>query len=482
MALLAADLRDIEAWEERDAKRTLAGFVRRAWTTLEPQTPLVWSWHLDAICSELEAITRGEGNELVICVPPGHAKSLVVAVFWPAWSWLAAPGHRWLAVANDDAVAARDNRRMREIVRADWYQAMADGAARLRGDPPWRLAMDQDEKVNFETTARGLRQCGGIAARVTGKRADALIVDDPYDAKAALLGSPEEVRRRMRDVVTVYDEVLASRLNDATRGARVTIMQRLHEEDLAGVLIRRGVRSVVLPTEYEPDRPDRYDRDPRTHAGELLCPARFGPEALARIKGQARYYASQHQQRPGPAEGGLFQRAWFARRYPMRGCDAPVGAQWISVDCAFKGAQDSDYVCMQVWGAEGADYYLLDQLRARLDYPGTRAALLGVCRAWPRAAAKIIEDKANGSALIADLRAHVPGLIAYSPTESKYARAQVSAAYYEAGNVLLPAAAHWVEAYIHEHLGFPAASNDDQVDCSSQALIWYGQQGGWGVD
>jgi predicted phage terminase large subunit-like protein len=186
----------------------------------------------------------------------------------------------------------------------------------------------------------------------------------------------------------------------------------------------------------------------------------------------------------------MFSRDWFIRdgvTYQTPPDERMLQEQAISVDCAFKGGASSDYVVMQCWGRQGARYWLLDQVRARLDYPQTRAALQAFAAKHPRASLKLVEDKANGSALIADLRAHVPGLVPYDPKASKEARASIAASCFEAGNVLLPSPrlAPWIGDYIEELCAFPSGTHDDQVDATSQILIRWTQsmpvvhRGGW---
>jgi len=300
------------------AIRNLEDFVRGAWKIVEPETALDWNWHLSLICRELERVAPGgENDRLVICIPPGHMKSLLVSVFWPAWLWVCHPGMRFLCLSNDDDLVSRDSMRMRTIIRDKWYGNLIQTAADRGQYAPWTFAKDQNEKMNFVNERGGFRQCLSIGSKVSGKRADILIVDDPYDAKEAVLGSSEQVARRMKEVVDIYDKVLSSRLNDKRHGPRVLIMQRLHELDLAGVLIRRGWPHLVLPSLYEPDRPDLHPEDPRTEADELLFPVRMPREVIEEIRTNelgARDFAAQHQQRPSPAEGGLFQRDWFNQR------------------------------------------------------------------------------------------------------------------------------------------------------------------------
>ena len=468
---------------EELAVRRLSHFFRQAWPIIEPGTPLEWNWHLELICDELQAVTEGETQKLCICIPPGHAKSLTVSVMWPAWMWLRRPAERMIFLSNDLDLVSRDSRRTREIIESDWYRDRLLQRSALSGriDGVWEMAKDQNQKLYFENTARGFRQCRPINARITGKRGDGIIIDDPYDVKELQKASPDRVAERMREVVNIYDEALSSRVNDYRTAYRVLILQRLHEEDLAGVLIRRGYRSVILPTEFEPDFPAElggvHPKDPRTEPGELLFPTRIPPEVVTEIKTdlKARGFAAQHQQRPSPAEGGLFKRQWF-RNYMVqpeamaRKCEELA----ISVDCTFKKGDDTDYVVLQVWGRIGVTQYrLIDQIRARMNYPETKQAVKMLLGKWPAVNLVLVEAKANGQALIDELRSEFPFVIGYDPKTSKEGRAQISALAYEASNVEVPHPqfAPWVDAYIEEHCAFPAASHDDQVDATSQMLI-----------
>jgi predicted phage terminase large subunit-like protein len=179
-------------------------------------------------------------------------------------------------------------------------------------------------------------------------------------------------------------------------------------------------------------------------------------------------YAGQYQQRPAPAGGGIFNRNWWKHWEALPELETVV----ISLDCAFKGAEDSDFVVLQVWGKTGASFYLLDQARGQMNFPTTVAALEAMTQKWPAAAAKLVEDKANGSALIDTLKNRIPGLIAIEPRGSKEARASAVSPFVEAGNVFLPPAtsAPWIADFLSECSAFPRGSNDDQVDAMTQAL------------
>jgi predicted phage terminase large subunit-like protein len=145
----------------------------------------------------------------------------------------------------------------------------------------------------------------------------------------------------------------------------------------------------------------------------------------------------------------------------------------MSWDMAFKDTKSSDYVVGQVWARRGASVYLLDQVHKRLSFTDTVTAFKALAARWPQCTAKLVEDKANGTAIIDTLKSKIPGIVAVTPRESKYARANAVAPLLEAGNVFLPESTIALfdpEALIDESAGFPNAAHDDQVDATSQAL------------
>ena len=233
----------------------------------------------------------------------------------------------------------------------------------------------------------------------------------------------------------------------------------------------------------------------RTEPGELLWPSRFGPEDVtqAKLRLGSYAYAGQFQQHPSPAEGGIIKRQWWRFWQPVEAKLPPVpiknsdgevemrqaiplpfklDEEIQSWDMTFKDTKGTDFVAGGCWGRKGADAFLLDQDRARRDFPSTVAAVEAFTKRHPKATAKLIEDKANGPAVIASLRHKVPGLIAVEPQGGKVARAHAVSPYIESGNVYLPhpAIAPWVWGFIDECAAFPNGSNDDQVDQMTQAL------------
>lgn len=476
--------------EVRDhlALRSLYDFARQAWGLVDVHA-FMPAWHAELICRELERVTRGETTELVVCIPPGHAKSLLVGVIWPAWTWLHRPSERTLSISNSKDLVKRDSWRTRLILRSPWYQRLADRAAILRGEiepggVSWRLAEDQDEKIDFANTRLGRRWCAPINGTITGQRGDGLIIDDPSDVKDVLLGDASTVARRMKEVTDIYDQVLSSR---AERW-RVVIMQRLHPDDLAGARLKAGARAVVLPAEGEPDRPDRHPDDHRA-AGEPLFPALYARDdpsgdpvaGLARRRQNLGPHAAAAQldQRPSAKAGTLILRSYLEQRYSGDPRRIPCDQVAISVDASVKKTQAGSYFVAAVWGRRGPNRYLLDMRRFRDNYGPQEQALVDLAAAW-NPGLVLIEDKANGSVLLPRLRDRLRGVVAWQPRGDKVERVQLCLPVFQASQVWLPEAswAPWVGEWIEEHAAFPFAGHDDQVDTTSQILLYWSQTTG----
>jgi predicted phage terminase large subunit-like protein len=303
------------------------------------------------------------------------------------------------------------------------------------------------------------------------------MIDDPHN-----IVDIESLTVR-KGVLDWFDQVWSTRANDPKLTARVIIMQRSHSDDLAGhVLELGGWEHLSIPAEYEGHtrKTSIGWSDPRQQEGELIWPERFGTTEIAEAKRTLGSfgYAGQYQQRPVPASGGVWKKTWFQF---YRRADLPVKFDMIvaSWDCTFKDLKTSDYVCGQLWGRKGADFYLLDQAHARLDFPATLQAIRALNeRATVRLGVPpngvLVEDKANGSAVLSVLKREIPGMIAINPEGGKEGRAAAVAPMIEAGNVLLPMVEEqpWVEDTLVEFVTFPAAKHDDRVDCASQALLW----------
>lgn len=493
-----------EEQRRREQVRSFAAFVRGwaaeadddddpgrsgAWDICEPGDHLQWAPYLDLLCRELEWVTADETRqaggrrELVIAIPPGAGKSILTSGLLQAWLWLRRPDERVIAIANVQDLATRDSQRVRRVVKSEWYGELVQAAARLYGFEPFEIAPGDDTKVNFHTTARGFRQCVGIDGAITGKRSHGQIVDDAMDAKEVLFGEPGAIAQRCRAVVDTYDKALASRLPDDGSGWRVAVGQRLHRHDLPGTLIERGTRHVVLPIRFEPDHPHRHPED-RRRPGEPLNPSRHTDATIAMLeRSLGEHAAAQLYQRPGAMQGTLFQRERVGR-YAWSTAHAPWDEVAISVDATFDKTDGSDRVAIGVWGRRGSLFFLLDAVARQMTYPESRDEIRRMVERHPAATMVLIERKANGPALISELRGFIRcAVVGYTPTIGKSGRAQVVAPLWIAGQVFVPDwtapdAPAWAVDYIGEMADFPGGDRDDLVDMTTQLLLYWTQPEG----
>lgn len=462
--------------------------MARAWQEIDP-APFIPNWHADAIADHLQALYERQIRRLIINVPPGTAKSMLCGVLWPAWVWTKQPSWQLLSASYEVQLATRDAVKARELMRGDWYTRWFRGKDSPFEGKAWEFADDQDLKQLYKNTEKGLRQALGVAGKGTGYRGHALLIDDPLSARDA----HSKVKRDA--AIKWKDETMSSRFNDKENAIELLIMQRLHEQDLTGHLLRKSDwEHLRLPAEFEVSGKCRtrtwqgadFWEDPRTQDGELMFPALFPKSVLDQLKRDVGSYgyAGQYQQRPAPAEGGILKRDWFRRRWllpnqdPVEGLECrsvPLKFDVISVwvDAAFKHTDKSDFVAIGVMGVKGPDVYLLQLIWERMGMVETCEALLKLRATWPQLSGIYIEDKANGPAIIDTLKGKVPGLIAVEPDGGKESRIQAAAPFIEAGNFWLPLSSPKLEDFITEATSFPKAPHDDALDMTAYALLHY---------
>lgn len=453
------------------ARTDLHEYIRQAWHLVEPATPFLDNWHIGAIAEHLQAVSRGEIRNLLINIPPRHAKSLEVSVFWPTWEWINAPWLRWIFASYAQKLSTRDSLKCRRIIESNWYQQ--------RWGAVYEITSDQNEKTRFENSRTGYRIATSVEGIATGEGGDRIVVDDPHNVLEA---ESDTVRE---SVLTWWDEAMASRLNDPKTGARVIVMQRVHEKDLSGhVLAQGGYEHLCLPAEYEPKRRCITVlgwEDPRTEPGELLWPERFGQAELSDLKLRLGSYAAagQLQQRPAPAEGGVIKRHWF-RRFDIRNRPPSFDQIILSADPKFKDYETTSRVAVHIWGRIGPDKYLLARDIGHWGITESLAAIGRQRTDWHRPGdgvtldAYLIEDKANGPAIMEVLRKKVAGIIAIQPRGSKEARVLAVSPQMEAGNIWIPETP-WGDEVIDALCFVPNGDNWDDVDACSQALDYFGR-------
>lgn len=445
------------------AKRSLSEFITQAWPVIEPATDYKPNWHIEAICDHLEAVTAGQIKRLLINMPPRYMKSICTSVMWPVWEWIRFPSTRWLFASYAASLSTKHSLDRRTIIQSPYYQQ--------RWGHLFQLADDQNIKTEYNNSARGYMFATSVGGAATGKGGDRVVVDDPLNPKEA---SSDALRTAAN---TFFDQTLTTRLDDKKKGAIVIVMQRLHEKDLSGhVIDQGGYVHLNLPAEAPTRMVINYPKSGKVFErpqGHVIWEAREGPEELEQQKrALGSYgYAGQYQQDPSPADGGLLKRMWW-KYYTEMPDIRTFQSILISVDCAFKDLESSDFVVMQVWGRMGSKKYLLDQVRGKMAFPETVRALKRIVAKWPQAKRKLIEDKANGTAVISAVKEQISGIIAINPEGGKVARAQAISFTVEAGDVYLPHKdlAYWVDDFVEECAKFPKGANDDQVDAMTQAL------------
>ena len=433
-------------------------------------------WHIEAICKHLEAITfgtflaAGQPNHLLINVPPGTLKSLIVSVFWPAWEWgpCGMPHMRYIATSHSENFAKRDSRRMRDLVVSAWFQAL------------WPdVELTRSGEISFANTKTGFRE-GMPFGSLTGARGDRVIIDDPHSTETAESDADRERTTR------IFRESVPTRVNDPATSAIVVIMQRLHQADVSGVIesLRLPYIHLMLPMEFEPERRcvtmvggREFFADPRTYEGELLLPERFSRDVVTRAKSVLGSYAvaGQFQQRPSPRAGGVFKRHWFeivpaapAKRRTVRGWDlaATKGTPGAS------GSGPAFTAGVKLSEADGV-YYVEHVVRER-GSPADVERLIRHTAQQDGEAVKISIPQDPGQAAKSQVQSFAKLLTGYnvrfSPeTGDKLQRALPVSAQAEVGNIKV-VAGPWNEDFLSEVALFPGGTFKDQVDALSRAF------------
>lgn len=457
------------------ARRSFKAFVKQAWPILYPATPLQTGYMHDAICEHIQAVRDGEITRLICNAPPRQGKSSLVSILAHPWIWATYPSANFLFTSFKSSLAEDFALKSQKVVFSEWYEQSFGNVVKF--DKTSRKTIEA-----YDNLASGERRAGVYGSSTgfgpsgvllaNGKRgASFLCVDDPHNVE----GLSDEVRRK--DLET-FDTGLSTRVQ---HGAAILIFcQRLHDMDLSGYLLERGgYEHLNLPNEFEVDRKCftvgsgtfRYE-DPRTEDGELLWPEVCTPEVTEERKRSlgSFAYAGQYQQRPVPKSGGLIDISWF-QTWTTQSLPPKFDETLISWDFSFKGNAKSDWCVGQAWGRKDANYYLLDQVRKQMDFSATKRAVLNLCDRWPNIRQIVIEDSANGPAILSELRSVIPGLIGIKPKDSKEARVSAISPWIESGNVFIPETATWKEAFLYECSLFPKSAHDDQVDAMSQALL-----------
>lgn len=337
--------------EKQRCEKSLVEFVKAAWHIIEPGNEYVHGWHIATICDHLEAVTSGGIKRLLINVPPGHMKSLLVNVMWPSWEWgpKNLPHHRFVCTSHSQNLAIRDSTKMRRLVQSDWYQQ--------RWGSRVKMTADQSAKSKFENTSSGFREAVAFES-MTGVRGDRVTIDDPHSVDSA---NSDAMRA---STIETFLEAVPTRLTNPKESAIVVIMQRLHEQDVSGIILEKslGYEHLMLPMRFDESRRCSTSIgfvDERKE-GELLFPERFPESVVSRDEATMGPYAvaSQFQQSPAPRGGGIIKRDWWrlydeeeaAAHGARDGAFPPMDFILASLDPAYTEKKENDLSALTIWG------------------------------------------------------------------------------------------------------------------------------------
>jgi predicted phage terminase large subunit-like protein len=453
-------------------RKDLGAFSRAAWPHLHRGTKLSWTPAHDLICEHLLMVHQKRILRLIINCPPRFAKSSIVTILFPIWCWLQNPTLAFLCCSYEIDLATNHNQDRRRLMETEWFKG-------LFGDR-FQLATDRSQAGEFGNTAGGIMQAASTNSKAQGRGGDVLVVDDP-------LSADQTYSDALRTETNLwFTNQLPQRLNDPANSAIVVVAQRLHQNDPCGFLLAQEDSEwtlLKLPLICEEPQTLTFPVSGRIWTrkkGDCLDPKRFPPRVVRERQRDRLVWAGQFQQEPMDPAGNLIRTddiMFFGGRDPKTGALDPglpehFDRKIISVDCSFKDRPKNDYVAIIVVGIVGSRRYLLHVSNAHLDLTGTENEIRNCHAAYGPIAAVLIEDKANGSAVISRLTEQIPGVIAVNPEGGKMTRVAATSPEFQAHNWIIERNGPWAHKVIEQLTMFPNAKNDDVLDAIAQASIW----------
>lgn len=405
--------------------------------------------HLALLNRALMDIVSGRIKRILVTLPPRHGKSMLISQYFPAWFLMNNPTEKIILASYEASFAAEWGRKAMDVINE--YGNL------------WGVTIRQDMRSGRHFTIAkhgGEMHTSGVGGPITGKGGN-IILDDPV--KNAEEAQSVVYREKTWDW---FNSTLYTRM--APDGWTIVIQTRWHEDDLAGRILERAEEDwMILNLPAIAEEGDSLGREP----GKALWPERFSIDRLMEIKEQigSYWWNALYQQRPSSPDGNLFKRTWW-KKYtrPPEKFDQVIQS-W---DMSFKATQSGSFVVGQVWGLLGRKKYLLGQVRKRAEFTETLNMVRLLSKKYPEARTKLVEEKANGAAIISMLKKEISGFVPVNPKESKQARASAISPQVERGEVYLPEMESFTDDFIEEHAAFPNGATDDQVDACSQALAY----------
>lgn len=428
------------------------------------------NWHHRLLCEYLDAFQRKECKRLMVFMPPRHGKSELVSRKLPAFIFGHNPDATIIATSYSADLAQRMNRDTQRIMDSDRYAELFPDTKLYGKSTSGEKALrnsDYFEIVGHRGSYRGAGTGGGI----TGMGGDYIIIDDPVKNREE--ANSAAYREKLWEW---YTSTLYTRQEED--GCILVTLTRWHEDDLAGRLIDLAKKDpdadqweiISLPATAEPESEFHHPRDLRQE-GEALWDTKYPVTKLAQIRATVGVYdwSALFQQRPQPQGGTIFKREWMNQTYR----ELPAGCTIIqSWDLPFKKSEASAKCAGIIMAKKGAQLFFVDCVNDKMDFNTTVTAIKDMTAKHPKARAKVVEDKANGPAIIDYLGKTIPGMIPFNPKGSKEDRALSVTPYFEAGNIYFPEFAPWKADLIDDLLRFPGNTYKDTVDATVQAILY----------
>ncbi len=453
----------LKAMEKAICEKSFYEFFIKAFPIAEPSVPLSINFHHKYLCdilqSEAERIRDGKekDKDIIINIPFRSSKSLLVTVLFPAWCWAVHPKMRFITASYSAEISIEHATKSRDIINSEWYQS--------HWGETFQIKKDQNLKARYENTHLGVRRATSVGGSVTGQGGDIILVDDPTSPKNA---ASETERDNANEW---YKSTLYSRLNEPTKGVRIIIMQRVHEDDLSGYLLYNSPdkhKHICIPAEISDDlKPKSLSKH---YEDGLFWKDRFSQAILDDYKSAlgSYGYAGQLQQRPTPADSGMLQKNWF--RIDK---DKEEGVVNFVIDPAYTASSKNDPSALMAYIYKDKTWQITEVQNVRLEFPELIKHIKKfVHKNGYTSQSKIfVEPKASGKSIVQTLIRETGLNIKEDkpPTKDKVARVQDISATIETGRVSLMKG-HWNEEFLLQCQSFPAAKHDDMVDCLVMAL------------
>lgn len=486
----------------RKARRDYATYVQLA-------NPGFYMTHFHKyLCDQIQEFletpcSNGTMDILLLSVPPQHGKSFTVTETLPSWFLGKHPTDGVIIAGYESTFAESFSRRNRDkfntIVQEVFLQQDKDG----NYIHDCRPNNNVQGVALWETALGGTCRAAGLKAGITGYGAELFIIDDPIKNKEQ--ADSETI------IAKIHDEMGPSVQSRIHPGGKLIVIQtRWVEGDVIGWIQENWSewiwKTINLPAEYD-EFAAKIGPDPLGRKlGDSLMGAHLGddesklPQKIAntnrwlrskkdlviRSDGE-RTWNALYQGRPSAANGNLFKEGWWKSYERTDELRASLEYLQLSIDATFKNTETSDFVAMELWGLKGRDVYLWKLVNKRMGFLETVDKIKSICKDFPDIDELVIEDKANGSAIIDVLHYEkgMPPVVAVTPLGGKFARAQATSNFIATGAVHIPNFTteeeidiEWDnreqltgrQKFIKQHSTFPYGKRDDMVDSETQGI------------